>query len=68
MGTKPKKPVTAPESLWKRIFLEQGSRGFKTWSDPEERELTLARGKIPELMMRLDLAEHLIANRWLTDE
>jgi len=24
---------------WKRIFLEQGTRGFKTRSDPEEREL-----------------------------
>ena len=45
---------------WKRIFLEQGSRGLKTRSDPEERELTLARAKIGELMMRLELAEHLL--------
>jgi hypothetical protein len=45
---------------WKRIFLEQGTRGLKTRSDPEERELTLARAKIGELMMRLELAEHLI--------
>src|SRR5262245_30467116 len=37
---------------WKRIFLEQGTRGLKTRSDPEERELTLARAKISELMMR----------------
>jgi hypothetical protein len=44
---------------WKRIFLEQGTRGLKT-RDPEERELTLARAKIGELMMRLELAEHLI--------
>jgi transposase len=53
---------------WKRIFLEQGSRGLKTRSDPEERELTLARAKIGELMMRLELAEHLIEKRGLTDE
>ena len=52
---------------WKRIFLEQGTRG-KTRSDPEERELTLARAKIGELMMRLELAEHLIEKRGLTDE
>jgi hypothetical protein len=36
---------------WKRIFLEQGTRGLKSRSDPEERELTLARAKIGELMM-----------------
>ena len=53
---------------WKRICLEQGSRGLKTRSDPEERELTLARAKIGELMMRLELAEHLIEKRGLTDE
>lgn len=53
---------------WKRIFLEQGSRGLKTRSDPEERELTLARAKIGELMMRLELAEHLIEKRGLADE
>src|SRR5262249_40031253 len=53
---------------WKRIFLEQGTRGLKTRSDPEERELTLARAKIGELMMRLELAEHLIKKRGLTDE
>jgi hypothetical protein len=32
------------------------------------RELTLARAKIGELMMRLELAEHLIEKRGLTDE
>jgi len=48
---------------WKRI-----STGLKTRSDPEERELTLARAKIGELMMRLELAEHLIEKRGLTDE
>src|SRR5438093_1930800 len=34
---------------WKRVFLEQGTRGLKTRSDPEERDLTLARAKIGEL-------------------
>ena len=53
---------------WKRIFLEQGARGLKTRSDPEERELTLPSAKIGELMMRLELAEHLIEKRGLTDE
>lgn len=53
---------------WKRVFLEQGARGLKIRSDPEERELTLARAKIGELMMRLELAEYLIEKRGLTDE
>jgi transposase len=53
--------VPAPElEAWKRVFLEAGARGLKSRSDPEERELTLARAKIGELMMRLELAEHLI--------
>ena len=53
---------------WKRIFLEHGSRGLKTRAEPEERELILARAKIGELMMRLELAEHLIEKRGFTDE
>ena len=53
---------------WRRIFLEQGTRGLKTGSDPDERELRLARAKIGELMMRLELAEHLIEKRGFTDE
>ncbi len=53
---------------WKRIFLEHGSRGLKTRAEPEERELTLAQAKIGELMMRLELAEHLIEKRGFTDE
>ena len=53
---------------WKRGFLESGARGLKTRSDPEERELTLARAKIGELMMRLELSEHLIEKRGLMDE
>jgi transposase len=53
---------------WKRAFLESGARGLKSRSDPEERELTLARAKIGELMMRLELAEHLIEKRGFADE
>lgn len=53
---------------WKRVFLEQGTRGLKSRSDPEERELTLARAKIGELMMRLELAEDLIEKRGFADE
>src|SRR6266702_8648173 len=53
---------------WKRVFLDTGARGLKTRAEPEERELTLARAKIGELMMRLELAEHLIEKRGLTDE
>ena len=45
---------------WKRVFLEQGTRGLRIRGEPEERELTLARAKIGELMMRLELAEDLI--------
>ena len=36
--------------------------------NPEEHERTLARAKIGELMMRLELSEHLIEKRGLTDE
>jgi transposase len=53
---------------WKRVFLDTGTRGLKTRTEPEERELTLARAKIGELMMRLELAEHLIEKRGLADE
>jgi transposase len=45
---------------WKRAFLEAGGRGLRTRAEPEERDLTLARAKIGELMMRLELAEHLL--------
>src|SRR5689334_16167168 len=60
-------PANELES-WKRVFLENGARGLKSRSDPDERELTLARAKIGELMMRLELAEHLIEKRGFTDE
>ena len=53
---------------WKRAFLDSGSRGLKSRADPEERELTLARAKIGELMMRLELAEGLIEKRGFADE
>jgi len=53
---------------WKRVFLEHGARGLKSRVEPEERELTLARAKIGELMMRLELAEYLIEKRGLADE
>ncbi|SRR6266851_4151310 len=53
---------------WKRAFLETGARGLKSRGEPEERELTLARAKIGELMMRLEPAEHLIEKRGFTDE
>jgi hypothetical protein len=53
---------------WKRVFLDTGTRGLKTRAEPEERELTLARAKIGELMMRLELAEHLIEKRGPADE
>src|SRR5262245_42813372 len=45
---------------WERVFLEQGTRGLRIRGEPKERELTLARAKIGELMMRLELAEDLI--------
>jgi transposase len=53
---------------WKRVFLEQGTRGLRIRGEPEERELTLARAKIGELMMRLELAEDLIEKKGFTDE
>jgi transposase len=53
---------------WKRIFLDAGGRGLRSRSDPEERELTLARAKVGELTMRLELAEYLIEKRGLMDE
>jgi transposase len=53
---------------WKRVFLDAGGRGLKSRSDPEERELTLARTKVGELTMRLELAEYLIETRGLMDE
>ncbi len=48
---------------WQRRFLEGGQRGLRMRRDPEERELTLAKAKIGELTMRLELAEGLIEKR-----
>lgn len=53
---------------WHRVFLEHGKRGLRTRGEAEERELLLARAKIGELMMRLELAEDLIEKRGLADE
>src|SRR3989454_9556586 len=53
---------------WKRQFLDAGGRGLRTRADPEERDLILARAKIGELTMRLELAEHLIEKKGFTDE
>jgi hypothetical protein len=53
---------------WQRRFLEAGQRGLRTKADPEERELTLAKAKLGDLMMRLELAELLIEKRGLLDE
>jgi hypothetical protein len=53
---------------WHRVFLESGKRGLRTKAESEERDLTRARAKIGELMMRLELAEDLIEKRGLGDE
>ena len=49
------------------MSLKKRMRGLKSRAEPEERELTLARARIGELMMRLDLAELLIETRGLAD-
>jgi hypothetical protein len=41
---------------------------LRTKEESEERDLTRARAKIGELMMRLELAEDLIEKRGLGDE
>jgi hypothetical protein len=64
---RPQVPAQDLES-WQRRFLDAGQRGLRTRADPEERELTLAKAKLGELMMRLELAEILIEKRGLTDE
>src|SRR5512136_2446075 len=63
----PQVPAHDLES-WQRRFLEAGQRGLRTKADPEERELTWAKAKLGELMMRLELAEILIEKRGLLDE
>ncbi len=68
-GVSRESQVPAPElERWQRIFLEQGKRGLRTKAEPEERELILARAKIGEVMMRLELAEDLIEKKGFTDE
>jgi hypothetical protein len=53
---------------WQRRFLEGRQRGLRSRRDPEEHELTLAKAKIGDLMMRLELAEGLIEKRGFGDE
>lgn len=53
-------PRTRARELEAYVPGERSARVKKTRSDPEERELTLARAKFGELMMRLELSEHLI--------
>lgn len=53
---------------WKRVFVETGTRGLRSRGEVEERELTLARAKIGELMMRLELAEGLIEKKGFGEE
>jgi hypothetical protein len=53
---------------WQRRFLDGGHRGLRTRRDPEEREVTLAKAKIGELTMRLELAEGLIEKRGFAEE
>ena len=53
---------------WRGAFREKGGRGLRTRAEPQERELTLARAEIGELMMRLERAEHLIEKRGFADE
>ena len=53
---------------WQRRFLEHGKRGLQSRVEPEDRELVLARAKIGELMMRLELAEDLIEKRGFGEE
>src|SRR2546421_12224695 len=42
---------------WKRVFLEQGTRGLRIRGEAEERELTLARAKRIGLTVRVELGE-----------
>src|SRR5262245_1688818 len=60
-------PADGRES-WKRVFLEQGTRGLRIRGELEERELTRARAKIGEVMMRVELAEDLIEKKGFADE
>src|SRR4029453_5422101 len=53
---------------WKPAFLEPGAPGPKTRSHPGEGGLALARAKVGELTMRLELAEYLIEKRGFADE
>ncbi len=53
---------------WQRRFLDTGTKGVRSHREPEERELILARAKIGEVMMRLELIEGLIQKRGFADD
>jgi hypothetical protein len=53
---------------WHRRFLDAGTKGPGSHREPEEREMVLARAKIGELMMRLELADGLIEKRGFAGE
>jgi hypothetical protein len=46
--------MTAAKEAGHEAGLPRAGRGLKTRSDPEERDLTLARARIGELMMQLE--------------
>jgi transposase-like protein len=49
---------------WRRVFVESGKSGLRTRGEPDsDRELTHARAKVGELMMKLELAEDLLKKR-----
>jgi hypothetical protein len=53
---------------WKRVFLDIGTRGSRRARRPRSASSPLARAKIGELTMRLELAGHFIEKRGLADE
>src|SRR5262245_28206876 len=53
---------------WKRVFLEHGTGGLKSRSDPKERELTLARVTIGELMIQVGVGRAPHRKQGFTDE
>jgi hypothetical protein len=60
-------PAHALET-WPRRLLDGGQRGLRAKADPEERELALAKAKLGEVMMPLELAQVLLEKRGLLDK
>lgn len=50
------------------IFVEHGTRGFLVQGESRDHQLLLARAKIGELVLRLELAEELIRKSGLLEE